>query len=53
MQNILNRILANKDLDVRIVNFGDKVNNISECCLVGSTTALTPVLPHGILGYLG
>lgn len=25
MQNILNRILANKDLDVHIVNFGDKV----------------------------
>ncbi|CAO1617274.1 unnamed protein product [Sympodiomycopsis kandeliae] len=25
MQNILNRILANKELDVHIVNFGDKV----------------------------
>ncbi|PWN28532.1 putative VIP1-actin cytoskeleton organization and biogenesis-related protein [Jaminaea rosea] len=25
MQNILNRILANRDLDVSIVNFGDKV----------------------------
>lgn len=26
MQNILNRILANRDLDVSIVNFGDKVS---------------------------
>lgn len=30
MQNILNRILANKELDVHIVNFGDKVSRCSE-----------------------
>lgn len=29
MQNILNRILANKDLDIHIVNFGDKVSALA------------------------